>query len=464
MWGTSDSDITMKQKLLISLIVCIGIISILSYQQAYAVTVYPGTFIGNSHTNYTANVIPNFNVTSITTTADHIYLGTHYFDLNYTLGQVNANITAFHENNNMTLKLTSSFGNVHLFVLGQLKQVKLGTTFQQYGTSWQYVLANTVTDIVVAANHDVFISFNGTAPVLPYVTDLHYTTISNSQINLAWSTPNLAGFLFQGYQINYTTPFGIPMTIIIPNSGSPTTAYTVNGLSNNTAYSFRVGTIANGTTYAEFSNILDATTLSAGAPNLTSGQLNLNVGTNPNRFPFAFYRTDTSPTTMDLYVSYPLAYNTTCNFNYQLENKNQSYYNLATAPNGTNRVKSLFQFTGVGNDVVNTICRDVKTNDTGHYVIAQTIDSIPMVQQVHQFENGAFGTAGQFGAFDLIELIVIILSMIALNRVDQKVGAIIMVIVLLALGYFHIGSLPVIIFSAIAMVLVLVVANRKAAG
>jgi hypothetical protein len=446
------------------LLIGIGAISILSYQQAWAVTVYPGTIISNPKTNYTADTSPNFNVTSITTTPTHIYLGTKYFDLNYTLGQVKANVTQFVENNNMTLHLTSSFGNVHLFVLGQVKQVKLGTTFQQYGTSWQYVLANTVTDITVAANHDVFISFNGTSPTLPYVTDLHYTTISNNQINLAWSTPDLTGFTFSGYQINYTTPFGTPLTIIIANTTSSATTYTISGLSNNTAYSFRVGTIANGTVYAQFSNILDATTLTAGTPNLTPGQLNLNVGTNPNRFPFAFYRTDTGATTMDLYVSYPITYNTTCNFNYQLANTNQSYYNLPTFPNGTNRVKSLFQFSGVGNDDVNIICKDVKTNDTGHFVITQTIDSIPLVQQVHQFENGAFGTAGQFGAFDLIELIVIILSMIALNRVDQKVGAIIMVIVLLALGFFHIGSLPVIIFSAIAMVLVLVVANRKAAG
>ena len=164
---------------------------------------------------------------------------------------------------------------------------------------------------------------------------------------------------------------------------------------------------------------------------------------------------------MNLYVNYPNTFNTTCNFNYQFANTNKSYYNLPTTPNGTGRVYSLFQFSGIGNDIVTTICKDLYTNATGNYVISQPINQIPLVQELTGFSNGQFGTSGQFGAFDLIELFVIILSMIGLNRVNESVGTVVMIMVLGALAFFHIGSLPVIIFSGIALVILLAVASTK---
>lgn len=300
---------------------------------------------------------------------------------------------------------------------------------------------------------------------------LSYSSISQSTITLNWLTPvNIGGEIVKGYQINYTTPHGTPKTVITNNTGTTITSFTISGLSNNTAYSFRVGEWTNGTSNKNMTNILDVTTLPSSSgttsgppPNITPGQITLNPGTNPIHVPFSFLRQDTSSSTMNLYVGYPSTYNTTCNFNYQFANVNKTYSNLTTNPNGTGRVNTLFQFTGVGNDIINVICTDVKTNTTGHYALTQVVTQIPMVQQIQKFEAGGFGTAGQFGAFDFIELIVLILSMIGLNQVDQKVGAIIMVIVLGALAFFHIGSFPVIIFSAIAMVLILVVpAGRKA--
>src|SRR6185437_1137718 len=112
--------------------------SFLYGSNAYAVTGYPGTIIQNAKTSYTADVHPNFNVTQFNVTTSHVFLGNHFFDLNSTSGQVSANITKFYEGNNMTLKMTSAFGNVHLLVYGQLKQVQLGTTFYPYGSNWQY--------------------------------------------------------------------------------------------------------------------------------------------------------------------------------------------------------------------------------------------------------------------------------------------------------------------------------------
>lgn len=160
--GLSYSRVLKLQKIFFFAVIGIVALAFVGIDDAYAVTVNPGTFIGNSHTNYTADVSPNFNVTSITVSPNYIYLGTHYFNLTSTSGQVEANVTGFHENNNMTLHLTSSFGNVHLFVLGQVAAVQLSGTFYPYGTNWQYINSNTVTDVVVGAHHDVFITFNGT--------------------------------------------------------------------------------------------------------------------------------------------------------------------------------------------------------------------------------------------------------------------------------------------------------------
>lgn len=295
----------------------------------------------------------------------------------------------------------------------------------------------------------------------PYVTDLHYTTLAPTTATLAWSTPNLSGFVFHGYQIRYNTPFGTPNTILVNNTNSSVTSFKIFFLTPGTQYSFQIGTWANSTNYHTFSNILNFTTITNAPPNLGVGNLNLNVGTNPTHVGYQFFRQNTNATKIDLFVSYPTTYNTTCNLNYEFANTNKNYSNLSTTSNGTGRVKADFQFFNLGNEVVNTICRDVITNDTGHYTLTNTISAIPLVQQVQNFENGKYGTQGQFGAFDLIELMVLIISMIALNRVNETVGTIIMIFVIGGLAFFHIGSFPVIIFSGLAMIILLAVSTTK---
>lgn len=317
------------------------------------------------------------------------------------------------------------------------------------------------TDLILFATA----TFNITPPASgsgsPYVTDLHYTALSPTTATLAWSTPDLTHFVFHGYQIRYTTPFGNPNTILVNNTNSSTTAFNIFFLTPGTQYSFQIGTWANSTNYHTYSNILNFTTITNAPPTLTPGNLNLNVGTNPTHVGYQFFRQNTNATKIDLFVSYPTAYNTTCNLNYEFANINKNYSNLSTTANGTGRVKADFQFFNLGNEIVNTVCRDVKTNDTGHYTLTNSITTIPLVQQVQNFENGVYGTAGQFGAFDLIELIVLIISMIALNRINEAVGAVIMLFVIAGLGYFHIGSFPVIIFSGIALGVMLAVATTK---
>lgn len=438
-------------------------ISFLSLQNAYAVTIYPGVHIANSHTNYTANVSPNFNVTSLSVDATHIYLGNRYFDLNSSSGQMNANITRFFENNNATFDITIPHANTHLFVKGPVYKVLLGGVNQPYGSTWFFSISSGgFTNIDVGAFHNIVVIFNSTAPINPAVNDLYYTCATNDKVFLKWGTPPLPGITLLGYQINYTTPTGIPLSVLVPNTFSALTNYTVTGLSPNTQYSFRVGTIdTNGNVYVNGANIASVTTV-AGVSTCNSGSINLNVGTNPNVAPYRFYRHDITPSDIDLFVSYPSILNTTCNFNYEFLLRNDTFTNLTTTPNGTGRVKALFEFNGTNSEIINTYCHDFSKNATGRYVI--TLNNIPLVDQIHQFQAGQFGTSGLFGSIDIVELMIIIIAMIGLNRVNETIGVIIMFIVITALAFFHIGTWQTIVSGAAALaILVAVITTKKLA-
>src|SRR6185312_5096929 len=84
------------------------------YTNAYAVIVYPGVSFANSHTNYTANINPNFNVTSINVTPSHIYFGSAYYDLNDTgYAPMYANMTMFNEDVNASFYITATHAHTH---------------------------------------------------------------------------------------------------------------------------------------------------------------------------------------------------------------------------------------------------------------------------------------------------------------------------------------------------------------
>lgn len=137
------------------------LVSFLYIHDAYAVTVYPGVSFANSHTNYTANVNPNFNVTSINVTPSHIYFGSAYYDLNDTgFAPMYANMTMFHEGVNASFYITATHAHTHLFVGDVVQQVFLGNTPQIYGTTWFFTpAAGGYTDVTVSPHTSVTVSF-----------------------------------------------------------------------------------------------------------------------------------------------------------------------------------------------------------------------------------------------------------------------------------------------------------------
>ena len=104
------------------------------------------------------------------------------------------------------------------------------------------------------------------------VTDLHIQNYNNGEsLELDWTTPADNGLTIIGYQINYTLSHtGDPTTVLVNDTGTTTTEYTVSSLTPDSLYSFRVGTwvnypgsvnasgnMANTTTYYANPNLYD---------------------------------------------------------------------------------------------------------------------------------------------------------------------------------------------------------------
>lgn len=434
-------------------------VSFLYTQNAYAVTVYPGTFIGNAKTNYTADVHPNFNVTQFNVTTNHIFFGNKYFDLNSTSGQVNANITKFVENNNMTLKLTSSFGNVHLFVYGQLKQVQLGTTFYPYGSNWQYVLGNTVTDVIVGAQHDVFISFNNTSgPItVSSFTMTGYVLGLNGHLSqplITLSNPVNANLteigIFDDTSLVFDQVYSVPIPLTKGSTVPININFTDTGRTGTVHYTAAALLKSGNDTAIVYSNIVP---LFYGS--FTPTQLNINQ-TNPLSVSFRFVRTDLNSTDTNLDVYYPFTFNSTCKLSYEISITDHTYHNLPAS-------HATFVFHNLSNDVVTVNCKDESSTATGNYILTQA--GFPLLQQIKDFRAGHFGTSGMFGAFDLITLLVLILSILGFNRINESVGVIVNVALIGALAFLGIIQWPVILSASVALVLVLVVTStRKSQG
>lgn len=399
-------------------------------------------------------------MTSINFTNNHIFLGNHYFDLNSTVGQVNANITKFIENNNMTLHLTSSFGNVHWFVYGQLKQVELGTTFYPYGTNWQYVLGNTVTDITVGAQHDVFISFNDTSgPIAVSSFNLPgFVRGLNGYLGpptITLSSPVSANLteigLFDDTSLIADQTFSVPIPLLKGNTVTIPFNYTDNTGRTGTIH-YTMSAII---TTTNSTKLVSSNTLPLFYGSFTPSQLNINQ-TNPLSVSFKFVRTDLNSSATNLDVFYPFSFNSTCQLSYQNEQSEQTYHNLPS-------LHATFQFHNVSSDVVTVHCLDENGNATGNYVLTQT--GFPLLQQIKDLRAGSFGISGMFGAFDLFTLLVLILSILGFNRINESVGIIVNVALIGAFAFLGFIQWPVILSASIALIMVVVVTStRKAQG
>ena len=81
------------------------------------------------------------------------------------------------------------------------------------------------------------------------VTDLTSTAETTTTVSLDWTAPYAGGGgqTITGYQINKTSPYSVPNTILVNDTGTTTTDYIATGLTAGTQYSFRVSAWTNNT-------------------------------------------------------------------------------------------------------------------------------------------------------------------------------------------------------------------------
>lgn len=290
----------------------------------------------------------------------------------------------------------------------------------------------------------------------PYaVTDLTATGASSTSVDLDWTTPNTGNGTLQGYQINYTTPFGLPQTVLVNNSGTATD-YTVTGLTTGSNYSFRVA-IQTTSGYNASGNIANVT-VNFIAANFTIGSLNFNAE-NPNIFPIRFERTDSNATYTTLKVIYDTDYLLSCTFDYQLAQTQRTYSNISETTYSSTQVYHDFNFHNPGNEIIRADCVDFFTNDTGTYTMTQS--TFPLLEQIANFRNGTYGTMGMIGAIDFITLAIILFSTVGFSRVNETMAAIINIALLGALWYFDIVVLPTLFLGVIAVIIVVIIGSTR---
>ena len=299
------------------------------------------------------------------------------------------------------------------------------------------------------------------APIINAVTVLIALQITGHSVTLDWDQP-LGSTIITGYQINDTTPWANPLTIITNDTGSTTTTGTVSGLTELTQYSFRVApwsSIGNNAT----GKILNVTTLKE----VGVGTLNI-TGTNPNLIPILFERNDINDTALFLNFTYSNAFTLSCDLHYKFAQANQTYTSVSSITIDSTK-HSAFQFNNVTNEIIDVFCwnqadgamnsTNVNSTNSGRYLITQT--NFLLLQQIANFKSGVYGTSGQFGILDFSTLVIIILSMVGLNRVNESVGGIFVVGIVGVAWFFGIVDLTNFIIAGIALTVLLIVGTTK---
>ena len=357
---------------------------------------------------------------------------------------------------NSEVGLTTSVNNLSASILNN-KSLYLGTrdagTAKFTGSLGDVMIVNQVMDA-----HQIDEDYQNYIDHLvrpQNVTDLEINSIGLSNAILNWTAPTTYEETLLGYQINYTTPYGSPSTIIANNTGDSDTTYTVTGLAGATPYSFRVQAWSSGGNSYGAGNIANDTTL---GNDYTIGNLTTPIATNPDSTPFHWTRTEVNGTTTLLALTYPTSYTPDVLIESQFGNMNTTYTNLNGTDQGDGTTVALFYFVNQTNDLITATASDSGSGDSSTYQLTWT--QFPLLDQLTNFRNGTYGTEGMFGAVDLITLGVIILSMIGFNRVNAAAGAIFSIIIIGSLSYFQIISWPSTIAAGLAALVLLAVSSH----
>lgn len=292
------------------------------------------------------------------------------------------------------------------------------------------------------------------------VTDLIAEATDLITVILSWTQPTLYGTL-DGYQINYTTPYGDPQTIITNSTESSDIEYEITGLSGGEQYSFRVAPVTFHGTNAT-GNIANATAFQ----NFELGEIAFPTGENPDElFEITFENYEHNSTATDVQVVYDSSVDLICDFSFVNGNTNQTYSGLTENAISGSSVYSNFTLQNPNNEIIDIYCYDSldELNNARHRLTNTVYSDIPIINQILGFQSGDYGTTGMFGAIDLITLLIVIISIIGFNRVNPAVGVIFMFMMLGIMAWFELIVVPTAILGIIILIITLAIASVKKA-
>ena len=284
------------------------------------------------------------------------------------------------------------------------------------------------------------------------INSLTATADEFTDVELSWTAPHHHSPGIITYQINYTTPYGLPQTIW-SHPASTTIPISVTGLTIGNDYSFRVTAVTIHGMNSSGAMIANSTTSTV----FELGNLPDPDTTNFDDYKIFFTRTDTNATSILLEVTYPASYTLSCNIFQKLAATNQTYTGLTETPvvdgDTPANVVSSFRFNGPNDEIIHVICTDILTGDEAYYII--TVTDFELLDQIANFRNGTYGTTGKIGGLDLITLFIIIISMIGFNRVNPIAGVAFTCITVGIAAWYGIIAFYQIMYPALAMVVLL---------
>jgi len=300
------------------------------------------------------------------------------------------------------------------------------------------------------------------------INDIELLYMSGTTAILNWTQPLNPGVgNITGYQINFTTPFGDPLSFVSSNTGNTDHTIAVTDLNYNTQYSFRGSAITEHGINVTGANIANGTTsIDLSTVNATIGAIDIDA-INPLRInPISFTRTDTSNPNNEkdnsvlVNVTYPGFYDLNCNVDQKFSNTNANYTSMnGTAISGSENQVS-FNFTNTSNEVVTLRCYDSVTGVGSTFVI--TNDDFVLLDVLADLRSGEYGSAFKFGELDMITLLILIISMIAFNRKDPTVGLIMNIIIILSAGFFGFISFFSVMLGATVTALMFFIFSKRA--
>ena len=314
---------------------------------------------------------------------------------------------------------------------------------------------------------EMFILDNSASPNVIYdyvvpeqiygVTEITTESVEPTVINLFWEEPYVfpPGIL-AGYQINFTSPYGDPLSITDTNPYPwPFTSIELPELSVNNQYSFRISPVSTTGQINASGIILNTTTLHP----LRLGNLNVDAE-NTERVNFIWKELERVGESTTATLTYDNNMQLECYYDAKL-NRGKVPLPVEPVPDTEDQRREVIRYTFVNatNDIITIHCTDTITKEKTNYLIPQ--QSFLLIEQIEAFRGGEYGTDGSFGAFDFVALTVVILAMIGFNRVNETVGIIMSMVIIGITASLGIFSLEGLAISMVAVFIMLGIAQTR---